>query len=161
MLLLQNYRNSSHSWATFFLGKIYVLILTKNGLGYILGDFFTNSSGHPGCFGIFNKLPKVNNHPIGEHWPNLVAILFNYCTQSLNLSAGPVTTPPTRGRLLNRFQVQFKFRNLKLGFSFAQHPGPDVMILKYFRRKNHRKKLAFFTQNKAKLCKNFDHNIGF
>jgi hypothetical protein len=21
--------------------------------------------------------------------------------------------------------------------------------------------LAFFTQNKAKLCKNFDHNIGF
>jgi hypothetical protein len=26
----------------------YVFILTKNGLGYILGDFFTNSSGHPG-----------------------------------------------------------------------------------------------------------------
>jgi hypothetical protein len=25
----------------------YVLILTKNGLGYILGDLFTNSSGHP------------------------------------------------------------------------------------------------------------------
>jgi hypothetical protein len=23
------------------------LILTKNGVGYILGDFFTNSSGHP------------------------------------------------------------------------------------------------------------------
>jgi hypothetical protein len=22
--------------------------LTKNGLGYLLGDFFTNSSGHPG-----------------------------------------------------------------------------------------------------------------
>jgi hypothetical protein len=22
-------------------------------------------------------------------------------------------------------------------------------------------KLAFLTQNKAKLCKNFDHNIGF
>jgi hypothetical protein len=30
-----------------FPGKSYVLIVTKNGLGYILGDFFTNSSGHP------------------------------------------------------------------------------------------------------------------
>jgi hypothetical protein len=28
-------------------GNIYVFVLTKNGLGYILGDFFTNSSGHP------------------------------------------------------------------------------------------------------------------
>jgi hypothetical protein len=26
---------------------VYVLILTKYGLGYILGDFFTLSSGHP------------------------------------------------------------------------------------------------------------------
>jgi hypothetical protein len=25
-----------------------VLIVTKYGLGYILGDFFINSSGHPG-----------------------------------------------------------------------------------------------------------------
>jgi hypothetical protein len=25
----------------------YVLILAKNGLGYIFGDFFTNSSGRP------------------------------------------------------------------------------------------------------------------
>jgi hypothetical protein len=27
---------------------IYVLIFTKNGLGYIFGPFFTMSSGHPG-----------------------------------------------------------------------------------------------------------------
>jgi hypothetical protein len=27
----------------------YALILTKKGLGYILGDFLTNSSGHPGA----------------------------------------------------------------------------------------------------------------
>jgi hypothetical protein len=27
-------------------GKIY-LIVTNKGLGYIFGDFFTNSSGHP------------------------------------------------------------------------------------------------------------------
>jgi hypothetical protein len=33
--------------ATFFHGTNTVLILAKYGLGYILGDFFTNSSGHP------------------------------------------------------------------------------------------------------------------
>jgi hypothetical protein len=26
---------------------VYVFVLAKNGLGYILGDMFTNSSGHP------------------------------------------------------------------------------------------------------------------
>jgi hypothetical protein len=35
------------------------------------------------------------------------------------------------------------------------------MILKIFLANNLAKKLAFLTQNKAKLCKNFDHNIGF
>jgi hypothetical protein len=30
-----------------FQGKSYVLIMTKKGLGHILGEFFTNSSGHP------------------------------------------------------------------------------------------------------------------
>jgi hypothetical protein len=29
----------------------YFHYLIKNGLGYILGDFFTNSSGHPGSGG--------------------------------------------------------------------------------------------------------------
>jgi hypothetical protein len=43
---------SSHSWATLFLGKSYVLILSKIGLGYFLGDYFTNSSGRPDS--IFN-----------------------------------------------------------------------------------------------------------
>jgi hypothetical protein len=33
-------------FSTFRLG--YELILPKNGLGYILGDFLTYSSGHPG-----------------------------------------------------------------------------------------------------------------
>jgi hypothetical protein len=31
----------------FFRGKSCVLILTTNGLGNLLGDIFTNSSGHP------------------------------------------------------------------------------------------------------------------
>jgi hypothetical protein len=34
-------------WATVIHFKNDALILTKNGLGYTLGDFFTNSSGHP------------------------------------------------------------------------------------------------------------------
>jgi hypothetical protein len=34
--------------ATFSTEKsMYALALTENGLGYSLGDFFTNSSGHP------------------------------------------------------------------------------------------------------------------
>jgi hypothetical protein len=33
-------------WASFFHAISYVSILTKNGLGYILGEFFKNSSGH-------------------------------------------------------------------------------------------------------------------
>jgi hypothetical protein len=32
--------------------------------------------------------------------------------------------------------------------------GPMLGFLKYFRQKNSAKTLAFFTQNKAKLCKN-------
>jgi hypothetical protein len=45
--LFANYRNSPDYWATHFRDKSYVLIMTKIGLGYILGDFFTNASGHP------------------------------------------------------------------------------------------------------------------
>jgi hypothetical protein len=49
---------------TFFLGRSFVLILTKNGLGYagmyILGDFFTKSSGHQYPKGEFGDLPNVS-----------------------------------------------------------------------------------------------------
>jgi hypothetical protein len=41
---LKHYRSSAKFLATFF--PRYVLILTKKWFGYILGDFFTNSSGH-------------------------------------------------------------------------------------------------------------------
>jgi hypothetical protein len=41
------YKSSPNFMATFFHGKSYKLIWTKNGLGYILCDFFTNASGHP------------------------------------------------------------------------------------------------------------------
>jgi hypothetical protein len=44
----ENLKSRTNSWATCFHGASDVLIVTKNGLGYILGDFFTNSPGHPG-----------------------------------------------------------------------------------------------------------------
>jgi hypothetical protein len=38
----------------------HVLILAKNGLGYILGDFFTNASGHPAANDV-QPLPDLGN----------------------------------------------------------------------------------------------------
>jgi hypothetical protein len=35
--------------ATPFNGDSCAIFLTKNGLGYILGDIFAKLSGHPGC----------------------------------------------------------------------------------------------------------------
>jgi hypothetical protein len=42
----ENYRSGAKMWTTFFHGTSYVLILGENGLGLILGDFFTNTPGH-------------------------------------------------------------------------------------------------------------------
>jgi hypothetical protein len=44
--------------------------------------------------------------------------------------------------------------------SWTYHSGTDVMILKIFSPKNSAKKLAFLTQNKAKLSKILIINIG-
>jgi hypothetical protein len=41
-----------------------------------------------------------------------------------------------------------------LSLGFLSLPGTDVIIFKIFSPKNSAKKLAFLTQNKAKLCKN-------
>jgi hypothetical protein len=38
-----NNRGSQNFWASLFHGENFVLILTKIGLGYVLGDFFTNA----------------------------------------------------------------------------------------------------------------------
>jgi hypothetical protein len=43
----ENYKSSPNFGATFSYGKLFALILTKNVLGHILGDFFATSSGHP------------------------------------------------------------------------------------------------------------------
>jgi hypothetical protein len=34
-------------WDTLFVVKVMQLFFEKNGSDYILGDFFTNTSGHP------------------------------------------------------------------------------------------------------------------
>jgi hypothetical protein len=43
----ENYRSSLNFPAAVFHGKSFAVLLTKNVLGDIFGDFFTNSSGHP------------------------------------------------------------------------------------------------------------------
>jgi hypothetical protein len=60
------YRSCPNFWAAFFTVKVKITtILTKNGLGYILGDFFTNSSGHPGWF-VGRRDTSVTDY----HWQN-------------------------------------------------------------------------------------------
>jgi hypothetical protein len=41
------FRNSPNRCAACFHAKSCVFIFTRNGLGYILGNFFTNASGRP------------------------------------------------------------------------------------------------------------------
>jgi hypothetical protein len=50
-----------------------------------------------------------------------------------------------------------------MNWKLIQEPasGTDVMIFKIFSPEKIAKKLAFLTHNKAKLCKNFDHNSDF
>jgi hypothetical protein len=42
--ILENCLKSPHFCASFYPGMNYVIVLTKIGLGYILGDFYTKSS---------------------------------------------------------------------------------------------------------------------
>jgi hypothetical protein len=54
---IENYTSGANSWAAFYHSPSYVLILTKNWMGDILGGLFTNSSGHPHSilsFGVFS-----------------------------------------------------------------------------------------------------------
>jgi hypothetical protein len=58
---------------------------------------------------------------------------------------------------MENYEVTFS----RLPLSSRINPGTDVMILKIFSPKNRSKNWRYLTQNKAKLSKNFDHNIGF
>jgi hypothetical protein len=48
-LLLNNDKSSENYWATFTSVDVIRHFWPKNGFGYILGDSFSNSSGHPGA----------------------------------------------------------------------------------------------------------------
>jgi hypothetical protein len=54
------------------------IILARNGLGDILGNFFTNSSGHPG-----DGEPRANKR---LQWPHLLNMLLVYTLQALKMS---------------------------------------------------------------------------
>jgi hypothetical protein len=56
---LEIFRSSANLLTTFSQSICSVFILTKNGLGYILGDFFTNSSGHLDYFPPFLRGEEV------------------------------------------------------------------------------------------------------
>jgi hypothetical protein len=45
--VFEKYRRSLNFWLHLPMVKNYVLILTKYRFGYILGDFYGSSSGHP------------------------------------------------------------------------------------------------------------------
>jgi hypothetical protein len=74
----ENHRISAYLWATFFHPTSYVLILAKNWLGYIFGDFFTNSSGHPVCQRDENycNLFKRGQRALFPRFPAQVETLF-------------------------------------------------------------------------------------
>jgi hypothetical protein len=67
-----NFLSTLPTYALHVKRHVLINILTKNGLRYILGDFFTNSSGHPGTdvmifqnifaqknWGVFQKKKKT------------------------------------------------------------------------------------------------------
>jgi hypothetical protein len=49
-VLFVNYKSGQNFGAAFYHRKSYTIIWTQNGLGYILGDFLANASGHPDWF---------------------------------------------------------------------------------------------------------------
>jgi hypothetical protein len=60
---VENYRRMLKFLATFFLSKRHVLILTKNALGYILGDFFHKPIWSP-CL---DRLLRFRHRQVSEN----------------------------------------------------------------------------------------------
>jgi hypothetical protein len=57
----ENYRSSANVWTTFTQCISDVFIVTKNGLGHVLGDFFSQT--HPVTLAATaNDLPFINNY---------------------------------------------------------------------------------------------------
>jgi hypothetical protein len=47
--VFENFKSIPILWGYFFHGKSYAYTLTKNGWGYILGNFALQPTGHPVC----------------------------------------------------------------------------------------------------------------
>jgi hypothetical protein len=62
LFTLFSFLKITEAHSCFFHGIIYTLILTIIGLGYILGDSFTNTSGHSG----HDSLPHRHPLPIRQ-----------------------------------------------------------------------------------------------
>jgi hypothetical protein len=95
----------------------------KNGLSYILGDLFTNSSGIDVMIAIFGDFCQFSAKKLKSKHRSLV----------------------TLPRSMRLFRFQFNF--------FASLQGTDVMILKIFSPKNLAEILVGFARTTASLCK--------
>jgi hypothetical protein len=87
----KNYGSSTNHWATFSPGKSCVLIFTRNGLGYILGDFFTSASTSVNL----QEIAEENIRPMGEIRP-----ICSPCPVATSANqmyfVGPVAASPDR-----------------------------------------------------------------
>jgi hypothetical protein len=86
--LFVNNRSSPHSWTIFLQSKSYVAIWTKNGSGYVLGDFLTNSSGHTANAQVFCCTKMIGSVYINQFscFTYLAVHLSFSCTSSSNLA---------------------------------------------------------------------------
>jgi hypothetical protein len=73
----ENFRSSPILWASYFLQLSYVIGLTKNGLGHILGDFFTNVSVYPGETYLCSTAAKLWRFQTEIQTPSQILRLLN------------------------------------------------------------------------------------
>jgi hypothetical protein len=105
--LSENDRNSANNWATFFYSESFLLVFTKNGLGYIVSDFFTNASGHP----VRPRLARKNDRDFH------LVFLFQFKTHPLRLKI-----PSEQGcqiLLYTIYQNGVKYTKLHINYQIA------------------------------------------
>jgi hypothetical protein len=101
----------------------------------------------------FIKVPKLNNRPIGENSPNLVALLGLRANRRRMWSSQlkPIFRSGGIDNAKNAHELMHLISRATVDFIY---PGTGVMIFeKYFRRKIWRKNVRFFVPNTAGLCK--------
>jgi hypothetical protein len=112
-----------------YLGKSYILILRKHGLGYILAGFDTNSSGHPEA----NPTIAIYNAG-GVKSYNATSSLVRFETKQFSSNL------KKRSSLLQRWRCSCKFKSRRVGsWSRVRKPGlsftSEIAQSKIFARK--------------------------